>query len=525
MRRPALIASRDPRRGITLTRRQWAEASVIATLNELDVEEQRTGVHQAREAAVRAIEGCMHVSSLVSAGPAPGKATPPPMPAGSPSAAAEYAQDVWQLILSSFALQELARTCAKVCRMWREAAHSAVAGWDEVDIHKACGGGIDTRAILSDPRRLRSLACWIGSTAVQALKLSASDISDMELRTLVHPPLAVQGGREVLVPALRRLDVSFCARLSDLCIPTLTASPLTALNLDGVHRITNRGLLRLCSILAPRLRELHIDGESLDDDALHGLFDALGRNTGDAGKVNTVGGNKDRLRVFGISFCEQLSDRALEALHCRRALRSLTLRKGRFSDAAMARLLLSTSAGAGSRLRRLDLSEGHALGCLTGKAIGEVGCYLEELNLSWCWAMKDDAIAPIVHPGHCPALRELRLVGLKELTSATLLPLGAARACPQLQLLDVSQCDYCEDAALQQIGTELTAVSGSGRLSPSLAIRNYYGEVLMGKPLTSHSSGDDTVVVVTRAAGQLPDAAHTELRHSSCVNDGRDGLR
>ena len=89
----------------------------------------------------------------------------------------------------------------------------------------------------------------------------------------------------------------------------------------------------------------------------------------------------------------------------------------------MARLLLSTSsAGAGSRLRRLDLSEGHALGCLTGKAIGEVGCYLEELTLSWCWAMKDDAIAPIVHPGHCPALRELRLVGLKELTSATLLP-------------------------------------------------------------------------------------------------------
>jgi hypothetical protein len=68
-------------------------------------------------------------------------------------------------------------------------------------------------------------------------------------------------------------------------------------------------------------------------------------------------------------------------------------------------------------------------------------------------------VAPLVRRCGGAALRELRRVGLKERTTAVLLPLGGSAvsgvggggSSSALVLLDVSQCDYCEDEPLLEL--------------------------------------------------------------------------
>jgi hypothetical protein len=459
---PALVlASRDPRRGISLTRQQGAEAAVIAALNALPGTGS-PGVVAARRAAVRLIDGCMAIADL----PGPRRRLPPPASVLSPPRRSLgpavpqpgcYTQDMWQLILSGFSLRELSGSCALVCRAWRDAAHGVASGWGRINAHEVCGGGHEAAEMMRDPRRLRYLGCWIGGSA-QTLNLSSTDISDIGLRSLV---LGRGGGRGTASPTLRHLDITFCTQLSDLCVPTLCAAPLQSCRMDGVHRISNRGLLHIASVLGPSLRELRIDGESVDDRTFVAMMAAL-----------------PRLGALGVSFCEQLSDSALESLHGR-VFSSLSLRKSQFSDGAMGRLLDSVAAaaaaaggggggGAAGGLKALDLSEGQSLSTLTGEAIGRCCPGVECLTLNWCWQMKDAAVAPIVRRCGGSSLRELRLVGLKELTTAVLLPLGGSAisagvggggsgegghggSSSALVLLDVSQCDYCEDEPLLEL--------------------------------------------------------------------------
>jgi hypothetical protein len=284
-----LVASGDPRRRITMTRRQRAEVSVVANLNAC----RGPGSESARQAGLRMIEGCRGIPVV------PKHISPQPLRPGYTKhnmvAQHEYSQDVWQLILRDFPLREMSELCS-VCRTWRDAAHAVVRGWGEFDINGCCGGSAAARDIINEPRRLRSLASWLGGS-VHILKLSGTDIADEGVRILVD----VDSNRfRCSGVAVQYLDMSFCARLSDLCVPMLGTLPLEHLNLDGVHRISNRGLVCLASTLGCTLTWLHIDGESLSDDALREVIGVL-----------------PLLTSFGISFCEQLSDNALLVLHGR----------------------------------------------------------------------------------------------------------------------------------------------------------------------------------------------------------------
>ena len=75
---------------------------------------------------------------------------------------------------------------------------------------------------------------------------------------------------------MRRLDLSFCTRLTDAALTSLSALPqLASLNLDGVHRLSNPGLYSLANGVGRSLRELSLDGESLTDHWLQQVLSAL----------------------------------------------------------------------------------------------------------------------------------------------------------------------------------------------------------------------------------------------------------
>jgi hypothetical protein len=409
--------------------------------------------------------------------PSPPACTAAPFERTEPAhgAAAAATQDIWQLVFSSLSCAELCRTCAPVCRTWREAAKGA-AQWEAFDVDRAGTAG---RVILFDESGvLPALAHWLCGRA-RNLRLSTSDIGDRGLAALLAPTAGRR--RPQTQTQVRRLDLSFCTRLTDAALASLSALPqLASLNLDGVHRLSNPGLYSLANGVGRSLRELSLDGESLTDHWLQQVLSAL-----------------PLLEALEISFCEALTDASLGSLmrhKRRRPFRKLALRKGfAFSDEAMMELLSAPSCQPEQRAREsgldnepatatavglevleeLDLAECHALGDLTGNAIGKHCRQLQNLVLSWCWGISDQSALAVV--GGCPELVSLRLVGLKGLTTASLAALPVC--CPKLVELDVRQCDYIEDDALCLISAGMDEKNaGSGR--PRLVVRNYYGEVL-----------------------------------------------
>lgn len=397
-----------------------------------------------------------------------------PLKLGDPDAdsngAAAAAQDIWELVFSKLSCVDLCRTCARVCRTWREAAKAAP-NWESFNVDNAGAMG---RVILCDEHsKVPALASWVCGRA-STLQLSTADVSDRGLATLLAPGGRLQQSR------VSRVDLSFCTRLTDAALLSLSALPrLVALNLDGVHRLSNRGLHGLATTVGTSLCELSLDGESLTDYWLKQLLSGL-----------------PNLEALEISFCEALTDASLASLmqhKCRRrAFRKLALRKGfAFSDQAMMELLSAPSSCARSwapgqhsacapELQELDLAECHGLGDLTGIALGNHCCNLRKLVLSWCWGISDASALAVVRG--CPELVSLRLVGLKGLTTASLA--GLPVCCPNLVELDVRQCDYIEDAGLGKISAESDEKNaGSGR--PRLVVRNYYGEILRLAPLAS----------------------------------------
>ncbi len=386
--------------------------------------------------------------------------------------AAAATQDIWELVFGVLSCADLCRTCAKVCRTWRDAAKAAPQ-WQSFDVDNAGTAG---RVILCDEDVIvPALAHWVCGRA-STLRLSTADVSDRGLAALLAP------SRHLRLSQVSRVDVSFCTRLTDAALGALSALPhLVALNLDGAHRLTNRGIYELASAVGGSLSELSLDGESLTDYWFQQHLSAL-----------------PKLEALEISFCETLTDASLASLvqhKCQRcAFRKLALRKGfAFSDEAMMELLSTPSHGyaAGSYatgqlracaadLEELDLAECHALGDLTGTAIGNHCCNLRALVLSWCWGISDRSALAVVKG--CPELVTLRLVGLKGLTTASLAALPVR--CPKLAELDVRQCDYIEDEGLAKISAESDEKNrGLGR--PRLVVRNYYGEVLRLAPLAS----------------------------------------
>ena len=374
-------------------------------------------------------------------------------------------QDIWELVFGVLSCADLCRTCAKVCRTWREAAKAAPQ-WQTFDVDDAGTAG---RVILCDEDAVvPALASWVCGHA-STLRLSTADVGDRGLAALLAP------GRRLLESRVSRVDLSFCTRLTDAALVALSMLPhLAALNLDGVHRLSNRGVYDLASTVGRSLCELSLDGESLTDHWLQQLLSVL-----------------PKLDSLEISFCEALTDASLASLkqHKRRhrAFRKLALRKGfAFSDEAMMELLSAPGSCAmghhgafASELQELDLAECHALGDLTGIAIGEHCCNLRALVLSWCWGISDRSALAVLEG--CSELVSLRLVGLKGLTTASLATLPVR--CPKLVELDVRQCDYIEDEGLAKISAESDEKNaGSGR--SRLVVRNYYGEVLRLAPLT-----------------------------------------
>lgn len=400
--------------------------------------------------------------------------SPPVMtedPRSDSNGAAAATQDIWELVFGVLSCADLCHTCAKVCRTWREAAKAAPQ-WQSFDVDDAGTAG---RVILCDEDVVvPALASWVCGRA-SALRLSTADVSDRGLATLLAPCRRLRQCR------VAHVDLSFCTRLTDAALMSLSALPrLEALNLDGVHRLSNRGLYELASTVGRSLSELSLDGESLTDHWLQQLLSAL-----------------PKLEALEISFCETLTDASLASLrqhtYRRRGFRKLALRKGfAFSDEAMMELLSAPSHGCGAgssaigqhgaraiELEELDLAECHALGDLTGTAIGKHCCNLRALVLSWCWGISDRSALAVVQG--CPELVTLRLVGLKGLTTASLAALPVR--CPKLAELDARQCDYIEDEGLAKISAESDEKNaGSGR--PRLVVRNYYGEVLRLAPPT-----------------------------------------
>jgi hypothetical protein len=314
---------------------------------------------------------------------------------------------------------------------------------------------------LSDMDRVRSLTSWLAAApaaSVRTVDLSTTDMDDNGLELLAA---GLEAGRTVDM----RLDLSFCTAITDRGLAHIgrlsAGAALTDLNLDGVHRISNRGLAELGSRLGARARRLWLDGEGLTTEAFDMMLAEM-----------------PNLTSLSVSFCEGFTDRCLSALARGSAtLATLCLRKATdLTDASLARAI--SKIGDGQCLTQIDLSECHQLSYATAAAIGAHCAQLQWLSVRWCWNIDDAGLSAITIG--CPRLLHLGLTGLKEITG---LPLRSVLDfCPALEYLDLRQCDFVDDSDLHPLASQAALALAGGQRSTALQMFNYYGDPVLAAP-------------------------------------------
>ena len=233
-------------------------------------------------------------------------------------------------------------------------------------------------------------------------------------------------------------DTSFCSAVQSTAF-TDCIRHLQTLNLDGISFLTDEGVL---SVLRYCPASLALDGEQLTD-----------------ATACFIGERLD-LRSLSVSFCNNLTDGALDSFCSQVNLTDLSLKKGlNFSDCGFVRLFESLGGG---RLRNLGLVECKGLLDTGVKSLVQHFPKLVHLDLSWCWNLTDDCLELLAE--RCRYVRTLKLVGLRGAKCTSILEAGME----YIRFLDLTQCHIVDDSELRTFK----------RNRPHVTVIDYWGEVV-----------------------------------------------
>ncbi|KAL5012058.1 hypothetical protein ScPMuIL_010609 [Solemya velum] len=263
----------------------------------------------------------------------------------------------------------------------------------------------------------------------------------------------------VKLSRLTHLNFSHCALLDDSLILIADKLPqIVSLDIDGMSWITDSAVIHLVTLHQHNLECLVLDGAELTD----AIFQTLSMCS--------------KLRKLSLSFCELLSDVALQCIKKLPSLRNLKLRKGEnFTSDGLRDLFLSPHF---SILTELDLSE---CVCITNDTVLQIskccGRALKTLSLCWCWEVTEIGLISIVD--HCSNLRTLVLLGIHKITGDCLDRIPEEM--DHLTFLDLRQCNRIKDQVIADMI----------RRKPDLKVLNYYGEMFVFSPGGRRESSDE----------------------------------
>lgn len=249
---------------------------------------------------------------------------------------------------------------------------------------------------------------------------------------------------------LKRLNTSHCTQLTDYGLKFLSTRchQLCSLNFDGIQWITHDAIAVLVKNCQDRLEHLWLDGESMTDDTVQLITKCR------------------RLKFFGLSFCESLTDQSLLYVQNMVNLVSLRLKKGsEFSGEALKELFVQLHperTGNPTGLLHITVAECTNLNDAALHALAESCRYLESLDISWCWEVTDSGLDHVVK--NCHRMVDMNICGAKDLRGNPLKKIP--QNMPMLRQLDATQCNLVPDEMLEELVF----------LMPWLTVTNYYGE-------------------------------------------------
>ncbi|XP_022079621.1 F-box/LRR-repeat protein 20-like [Acanthaster planci] len=384
----------------------------------------------------------------------------------------ELPRELFFKILSYFTAGELCLTVAPVCRDWYDCSRSPVL-WTCLDLsdhrdvsHKQLCAVLGRASLLKslslrgrEELSLGEMQALASCPLLTDLNLGFCDnvngrVLDEIIRCCLHLEVINMEGCERIdddvasqfpsLPHLKALNLSHCTKMTDDGVMAISKGCrlLEELNVDGIPWITDRAVDVLASQRAQTLRAIYLDGAELTDVSIRSLMGC------------------PLLHTLSLSFCEQLTDKALSMLEMLDHLSHLRLKRGvEFSEEALHRFF---ECGRVDQLTILDLSECSELMDKGVTSIARRCRQLRRLALCWCWNISDAGIKEIVD--NCSQLRHLDIVGLDKVKGQCLSRIP--ESLPQLTFLDLRQCNLINDNMLIDLV----------KVRPHLLIFNYYGE-------------------------------------------------
>ncbi|KAK7081272.1 hypothetical protein SK128_003202 [Halocaridina rubra] len=262
---------------------------------------------------------------------------------------------------------------------------------------------------------------------------------------------------------LKHLNLSHCYFLDNLGLIQIVKQcrHLEYINIDGITGIFDSSIVYMTTEVGHCLTHLFLDGENLTDVAYKSLSACT------------------KLKMLGISYCEQMTDIGLSGIYELKQLTFLKIRKGvQLMPVGLERLF---SSGHLCLLTHVNLGECSLMDDKVLIAMASTCPQLTNLVLQWCWEVTDLGISAIVNK--CHHLRVLDLVGVVQLTGESFLNLSSAL--PNLLILDLEQCNNINDEVLKQVVTEAKR--------PLLRVFDYWGDPVL--PLELSDDEDKALVV------------------------------
>ncbi|KAF8566431.1 hypothetical protein P879_07281 [Paragonimus westermani] len=289
----------------------------------------------------------------------------------------------------------------------------------------------------------------------------------------------------VRCPSLEALNLSHCVGVCDSCVQLIaTKLPrLKRLNLDGVLWLSDTALEHLVHAVAMKtgcLSALWLDGFELSTPGVRLFTQRLARLQNSFERQlpderNFTSLPFAGLQILWISFCDHLTDEAIEPLGQLSSLVALTLRKAQqITSQSWSRLFLSNidsiqqpALPALRYLEHLDLSEAPSVNDSVVTDICQCcGPQLRSLTLNWCWDLTDVGLNEIVST--CSTLRHLSLVGNHLIRGDSLM--DVCSKLPHLNILNLTQCNHVQDSVLEHVSK-----------MPDLYVFDYFGERVGGQ--------------------------------------------
>uniref|UniRef100_A0A1B0BYH0 F-box domain-containing protein n=1 Tax=Glossina palpalis gambiensis TaxID=67801 RepID=A0A1B0BYH0_9MUSC len=344
--------------------------------------------------------------------------------------------EILELIFNELSVCDLGRA-AQVCTAWRDVAYSkSIWKGVEAKLHLKRSSpslfnclvkrGIKKVQILSLRRSLKDLVLSV--PALNSLNLSGCfNVTDVNLGHAFSVDL----------PNLKILDLSLCKQITDTSLGRIAQhlKNLQTLDLGGCCNITNTGLLLIAWGLK-KLKHLNLRSCCISD---QGIGHLAGLNKA------TAEGNLE-LEFLGLQDCNRLSDEALG--HIAQGLTSL-------KSINLSFCLSITDSGLKHLARMPKLEQLNLNSCDNISDIGmayltESGSNLNSLDVSFCVKISDQALTHIAQ-----GLYQLRSLSLNHCQITDHGILKIAKALPELEHLNIGQCEGITDKGLQTLAEEL----------------------------------------------------------------------